>query len=273
MDCWRGFREPPPTAELRPALPTHVLATVRAEVGAGDPARLVGDEERNGVGDLVRLAQAAGGDLRDDLVAHFLRHGHHHVGADVARGDGVHGDAELRVLLRQRNREAVHAGLGRGVVGLALLPVDRTDLDVAAPLARTHALDDRAGDVEAGVQVGADHLAPLLRRHLVEGGVAGDAGVVDEDLHRAELALDFADHRFGVLGRGDIALGQRDRDAFGGHLRLPGAGLLLVAVVGRHAVPRASQALADRRADATRATRHQRHSRSHVLLLGYVRPV
>src|SRR3546814_486691 len=63
-------------------------------------------------------------------VAVFLGHGHHHVGADVAGRDGVDGDAEARVFLRQGDGEAMHAGLGGGVVGLAvlaLLAVDRTD--------------------------------------------------------------------------------------------------------------------------------------------------
>ena len=40
------------------------------------------------------------------------------------------------------------------------------------------------------VEVGVDDLLPLLRRHLVEHGVAGDAGVVDQHVDRAELGLD-----------------------------------------------------------------------------------
>jgi hypothetical protein len=41
---------------------------------------------------------------------------------------------------------------------------------------------------------------PLLRRHLVERRIAGDAGVVDEDLDRTQLAFDLADHLFGAFG-------------------------------------------------------------------------
>src|SRR5687768_5369892 len=46
------------------ASPTHVLAAVGREVGAGDPAGLVGDEERDRVGDLLRRTQPPGRDLR-----------------------------------------------------------------------------------------------------------------------------------------------------------------------------------------------------------------
>src|SRR3546814_1695142 len=82
----------------------------------------------------------------------------------------------------------MHAGLGGGVVGLsllALLAVDRTDLDDPAPLAFAHAFDHRAGDVEHRVEVGVDDFLPLLRGHLVEGAVAGDAGRSEE--HTSEL--------------------------------------------------------------------------------------
>src|SRR5690606_10813903 len=146
------------------ALPAHVVAAVDVEVGAGDPARLLVGEEAHAVGDFLRRAEAAGGDVGDDLGADFLRHRHHHVGGDVARGNRVHGDAVARVLARQGNGEAVHAGLGRGVVGLAVLAlqaVDRADLDDPAPFALAHALDHRAGDVEAGIEVGVDHVRPL----------------------------------------------------------------------------------------------------------------
>src|SRR6185312_3976594 len=196
-------------------------------------------------------------DLRHDLGAHVLGHRHHHVGAHVAGRDGVDGDAELRVLLRQRDGEAVHAGLGGGVVGLAvlaLLAVDRADLHDAAPLAVAHALDHRAGDVEAGVEVGVHHLGPLLVAHLVEGGVAGDAGVVDEDFHRTALRFDRLDHRRAGGGIGDVAGDHAHLDAVGGHRLAPGLGLFRVAVVGGDPVPLPGEVAHDRAADAARAT-------------------
>src|SRR5690606_40680785 len=69
--------------QLVAALPAHVLAAVGRQVGAGDPSSLVGHEERHRVGNFVGRAEAAGGNLRDDLVAHLLGYRHHHVGADV----------------------------------------------------------------------------------------------------------------------------------------------------------------------------------------------
>ena len=62
--------------------------------------------------------------------------------------------------------------------------------------------DHRPAHVEQRVEVGVDHRAPLLRRHAVEHGVAGDAGIVDQHLDRAEIGLDLLEAGgAGVVGR------------------------------------------------------------------------
>jgi hypothetical protein len=107
----------------------------------------------------LRRAQALDRDRGDDLLQDLGLDRTHHVGADVARADGVDRHALGRQLLRQRHREAVHAGLGRRVVGLpglALLAVDRRDLDDAAPALLHHVRHHLLGDVEHAVQVGVD---------------------------------------------------------------------------------------------------------------------
>src|SRR6185312_4197578 len=148
----------------------HMLPAVDRERRARDEAALVGHQEQHPAGDLLGLAEAADGDAGDDLLQHFLGHGAHHLGVDIAGGDGVDGDALAGALLGQGLGEAVDARLGGGVVHLAVLPglaVDGADVDDAAEAALAHAVDDAAGHVEAGGQVGVDDLGPLLRRHLV----------------------------------------------------------------------------------------------------------
>ena len=83
--------------------------------------------------------------------------------------------------------------LGGGIVDLAnlsALAVDRTDIDDAAPFAFAHAGKYSLGHVETACQVDADHLVPLLKRHLHHRRIAGDARVVDHDIDRAEFSLD-----------------------------------------------------------------------------------
>ena len=183
---------------------------------------------------------------------HLFRHGHDHVGGDIAGADGVDGDAGPGALLGQRLGEADVAGLGGGIVDLAdlaLLAVDRGDGDDAAELAVAHAAPHRMGHVED-----ADRLVSMTSfhcsaRHLVEHGVAGDAGIVDQHVDRAEIGLDLAD-----AGGAGIVVGDRpfvDRDA---GLRLEFLRRLVIAgIVRGDAIAGLLQRDRDRRADAARA--------------------
>src|SRR5690606_30684937 len=102
-------------------------------------------------------------------------------GFAVARRHRVHGHALARHFARQGHGEAVHAGLGGRVVGLAELAglaVDRTDVDDAAETARHHTFDRVPAQVEHAVEVDRHHRVPLRALHLAQGGVAGDAGGV-----------------------------------------------------------------------------------------------
>src|SRR5262249_27522927 len=149
------------------------------------------------------------GDRADDLFHRLFGNGGDHVGVDVAGRDAIHGDALARALLRQRFREADHAGFRRGIVhlaGLAFLTVDRADVDDAAPAPRAHALDHLARHVETRIHVDADHVVPLLVAHLVEEAVAGDAGVVDEHVDRTERVLDGFRGFHTIVEIADIAL-------------------------------------------------------------------
>src|SRR5262249_23781657 len=82
-----------------------------------------------------------------------------------------------------------------GLAHLALAAVDGGDVDDAAEAARAHALDDEPRHVESGVEVGAEHRVPILLLHAMQRGVAGDAGVVVEDVDGAAIPRD-ARHPF-----------------------------------------------------------------------------
>jgi len=98
--------------------------------------------------------------------------------------------------------------------------------------------------------------------HLVEEAVAGDAGIVDQDIDGAELILDLLDGPGTVIERADIALDDGDAQ-FSGR----GLGSLDIAGIAGgdgHAV--FLQALNDRLADTAGSTRDESHS-SHVRFL------
>src|SRR6185437_15583207 len=105
--------------------------------------------------------------------------------------------------------------------------VDRADVDDAAEAARRHAIDHVAAQVEHAVEIDLHQLVPLLRRHLAQAGIAGDAGGVDQDVDAAVLLLDARDelpaavevaHIGRLEGDGAVEIGQlvpKSLDALG----------------------------------------------------------
>jgi hypothetical protein len=95
---------------------------------------------------------------------------------------------------------------------------------------------------------------PIVLAHLVDEVVAGDAGIVDEDVDRAEPQGHLLDHALDLVGDGDIGLDadrldpRARRDASRGRL---GGGQIEIAQRHRGAV--LGQALGGRLADAARA--------------------
>ena len=103
---------------------------------------------------------------------------------------------------------------------------------------------------------------PLFARHLVKHRVAGDAGIVDQHVDRAEVGLHLFD-----AGRAGIVVGDRpfvDGDA--GFRFEPGGSLVVAGIVRRDLVAGVLQRHRDRSADAARSTRDDCHP-CHVLLL------
>src|SRR5262249_2258985 len=144
----------------------------------------------------------------------------------------------------ERLGEADVAGLCRRVVRLPHLPllaVDRGDVDDAAELAAAHALNNRAAHVEQRIEVGVDHCVPLLRAHTVEHGVAGDAGVIDEDFDGADVRLDLFYAGATRLVRADVPFERRNAGLGAELLRR----LVVAAVIGGHAIAGGLQCLRD----------------------------
>src|SRR5581483_6381463 len=148
-----------------------------------------------------------------------------------------------------------------GEAELALLAVDRRDVDDAAKAPLAHAVDHRTGLVEHRVEIGADHLLPLLVRHLLEHGVARDAGVVDQRLDGTHLVLDINDP---LLGGGVVAHVPLEHRDLG--FLVEGLGRLVVAaVIGGDVIARRLQCLSDGGTNAARTSRDESNP-SHAFL-------
>src|SRR5688500_8565 len=227
----------------------HVLAAVDRQSRAGDEAAVFRAEENDATGDLVGAAQTADGNPRDDLLEHVGRHRRDHLGVDVTGRDRVDGDAGPRAFLGQRLGEAVDAGFGGRIIDLPVLAgltLDRADIAAAAIFARVHSLPDRLGHVEAAAEIDVDHRVPRLAVHPLHRAVAGDAGIVDEDVDRAELAFHLLRAGDAGVEVGDVPFVGLDAIAFAELARF----LLVAGIVGGDGDALVAQRDADRFADA-----------------------
>ena len=151
-------------------------------------------------------------------------------GLDRARADRVHGDAARRVADRELAGEPDHAVLGRHVGGAAAVadqPRHRGQVDDAAAPERQHlreralAAEERAGEID-----GDDPATARATSRGLEVAVQ-DAGGVDHDPERPELAHRLGDRTIDVIPDADVRRDERGfapaaADLFGDRLAAVG---------------------------------------------------
>src|SRR5579883_1279848 len=193
---------------------SEVHAAVDVENVAGDIGGFVAGKEYDGGGNVAGTTHAAERNARLevflDLVWQDLCHGC----LDKAWSDGVHGDITRGDFDADGLGEADQAGFSGNVIGLAGvagLRDDAGDVDDAAR-ARLHHRRQRLLDAEmrAG-EVGANDGIPVLLFHAHGQAIAGDGGVVDENIEPAEFLEDLLEAGFDLFGLGDIHF---DREGF-----------------------------------------------------------
>ena len=71
-------------------------------------------------------------------------------------------------------------------------------------------VERQLAEVEAGAEIGVDHRVPHVARHALQRGVAGDAGVVHQDLDRPDLGGDLLDRLLAGLEVAHVEAGDPD---------------------------------------------------------------
>src|SRR6478735_6726872 len=208
---------------------------------AGDVRRLVAAQERSRGGDVLggpdpldRVGLGSGGAEVLHADSDPARGVVGHLGRDEARRDRVDVDPELAQLERQRAGEALHSRLRGRVVGLAPVAVGRDagEVEDLAVLLVHEGLLHGLAHQEGALEVHPHDGVPVVLGQLEQQVVAGDAGVVHQDVDTPEL-VEHASH--GCLDGGTVGDVARDADG----LRLAteagcgGARLALVEVEDR----------------------------------------
>ena len=118
-----------------------------------------------------------------------------------------------------------------------------------------------AGAVEGTVQIDIDDRCPIIVRHLAHGAVAGDSGVIHQDVEPLPLVEYFLDDARGFALLCDIALDQQALAANFGDLRGCTLGMLdLRSEVQRNLGPAARQFKRDRAPNAARSAGNECHA-------------
>jgi hypothetical protein len=156
----------------------------------------------------------------------------------MAGGDGVDADAVRCDVEGGAAGQGHHAGLGRGVVGLAGLGAPAQDggvVDHRSPVALGHHLAQRGpGAAERAGEGDVEDPEPLLVGHVQDGGGAAQAGVVDQHVDPAEAGGGGLDQRLDLRLVGDVAGLGPDPVAVGLGQFGAGGGQALVMLVADH---------------------------------------
>jgi hypothetical protein len=151
--------------------------------------------------------------------------------------------------------------LGGRVVGLAAIAQrrHRRQVDDPPPIALDHLALRRPRAQKGALQMHRDDRVPIVVGHLVDQIVAGDAGVVDEDVERAEAQRDLLDQALDFVGDGDIGLEAERLDPIArGDLCRHRLGGVKIEIAQRHRSAVLGQPFGGRRADPARPAGDQR---------------
>ena len=215
---------------------------------------MFGGEEGHRVCHVLRLAGAS---LRDGLAhlgADSLRQSGGHIRGDEAGSHRVDGDVPAGQLLGEALGQADEARLAGGIVGLACVAPQThhaAQVDDAAIALAHHPACGLLAAEERTLEVGVQDGIEVLLGKAEDEVVAGDARVVDENIHPAKGVHCLFEQLLAALGSGDVGLHGDGLDAklFAQCGSLGGSGLS-VAVVDHHVAALLCQCDTDSPADA-----------------------
>ena len=168
----------------------HEHSAIHIEGVAGDVGGFFGGEEGNGMGDVEVGSDAAKGDVLSHGALLVFSQNCGHGGFDVARSYRVDSDGAAGEFAGEGFCEADESGFGGGVVrlaGLAGFADDGGDVDDAAPAVFDHLGHDGLSHEEGSGEIGREDVVPVFALHAHGEDVAGDSGVVDEDVDGTEV--------------------------------------------------------------------------------------
>src|SRR5436309_3352439 len=194
------------------APPGNIVALARRERG------LARDQIMDERGDFFHTARTAHRNLTQHIVQGGLRNIIQDRGPDHRRRDAVHGDVALSGnLFRQRLGQRDYGGFGARVRNerrVAFLARDGGDVNNAPVMPLEHLLNHGAAYEENALEIdGINRVEVFFVEFPEHGGLAGNAGVVHDNVNRAKRPADLRDPGADRSGHGHVALHTEAADA------------------------------------------------------------
>src|SRR5208282_701348 len=199
---------------------------------AGDVRRLVGGEERYGAGDIADRSYPAQRNLLSSILLEFVSEYVGHGGFNEARSHRVAGYIARSQFAGNSHRESDETSFRRSIIrltSLAHLAEDAGNIDDASPALLQHGAGDLLNTEIRGGEIGLQHGIPVGPFHADDELVAGDAGIVDQNVDLPELGDGGLDRGLDLLFIRDVDRKRGSFPAGGGDLVYQFVQLLVIS--------------------------------------------
>ena len=207
------------------------------------------------------------GNDTENGLHHFIRDSIRHGAAEIPRRNTIGSHIARRHFTGKRTREPPQPGLGGGIVRLARRAQEaayRRHVDDAAVPRPQHVAHYGFAAKERRLQVRIHHRIPIRFRHADEERIPRDAGVVDEDIDLAALAVNGLHHLLDLRCFGHVRLDRAGAAALCGNVRHDSVSRLrATVVVDKDMRSILAKPRANCRAQVTRSAGDQRNPSLH----------
>src|SRR5438067_1994849 len=217
---------------------SHQHPAVHVEHMAGDVTRIGRSQKAHSVRNLLVGTRTPKWNNLGHILAQLRAQHFRHCGLDPSRSNRVDCDAARRHFTRDRHSKADQPGLRRGVIRLsrlAHLSKDAGDVNDSSPTLFQHGADHRLDAEIRSSEVGIEHGVPIRTLHAHDKLIAGDTGIVYQDVDLAESVECSFEPCFDLVFLSDVHCDTRGLSAGSSYFRFNLPKLLHIACSKCHA--------------------------------------
>ena len=165
------------------------------------------------MGNIFRQAQPFTRNLFLDLISRRIDDVGRHVSFDKPGSHRIHRDVPPGQFPRDTPSESFDAPFTGGIIRLSRVSKFRSNgrhINNPAISGRHHRSDHGMAEVVNRIEVGVDHILPLIGSHSGEQAIPDNSRVIDQNVDLFPFVEHFLHHTIRIFGRGRIGLNPYD---------------------------------------------------------------